>query len=221
VYLTVTGLICNSISKGYPVKKNYQGRSRGLHHISLTIAGLLLVSLLSACSSGLQVRSDIDPTADFSQYKTYNFFEPMGIEGGYNSPIFGEHFRASIGGELARRRYQTSDKPDLLINVTIRGDDHVRMRSFTSPYMTGGYYGRPGGAYAGSAVGVGVSVGRSATMTTEASVFIDFVDFEQRKIVWQGVAVIDVTDKVAQQLRDAIFTSVNKVMAEYPHTAGN
>jgi hypothetical protein len=239
VYLTVTGLICNSISKGYPVKKNYQGRSRGRHHISLTIAGLLLVSLLSACSSGLQVRSDIDPTADFSQYKTYNFFEPMGIEGGYNSPIFGEHFRASIGGELARRRYQTSDKPDLLINVTIRGDDHVRMRSFTSPYMTGGYYGRPGGAYAGSAVGVGVSVGRpggayagsavgvgvsvgrSAKLVTEASVFIDFVDFEQRKIVWQGVAVINVNDKVAQQLRDAIFTSVNKVMAEYPHTAGN
>jgi hypothetical protein len=167
------------------------------------------------------VRSDIDPTANFSQYTTFNFFEPMGIEGGYNSPIFGEHYRSAIGGEMKRRRYQVSDTPDLLINVTIRADDKVRMRSYTSPYMTGGYYGRPGGAYAGSAVGVGISAGRSATKVTEASVFIDFVDFEQHKVVWQGVAVIDVNDKVAQQLRDAIFTSVNKVLAEYPHRAGN
>jgi len=176
--------------------------------------------VLTSCSSGLQVRSDIDPTMDFSQYKTYNFFEPLGIEGGYNSPIFGEHYRAAISGELARRKYQTADKPDLLINVTIRSDDKVKMRSYTSPYMTGGYYGRPGGAYGGSAVGVGISAGRTARVTTEASVFIDFVDFEQHKVVWQGVMVIDVNDKVAQQLRDAIFTSVNEVLKQYPHTAG-
>lgn len=144
----------------------------------------------------------------------------MGIEGGYNSPIFGEHFRSALGGELARRRYQTADRPDLLINVTIRTDDKVKMRSYTSPYMTGGYYGRAGGAHYGSAVGVGISAGRSARLTTETSVFIDFVDFEQHKVVWQGVAVVDTNDKVAQQLRNAIFTAVNKVMEQYPHTAG-
>jgi len=195
-------------------------RPFGRYHYLLKFAAILLVVLLSACSSGLTVRSDIDPTIDFSQYKTYNFFEPMGIEGGYNSPIFGEHYRAAIGGEMSRKRYQTSDKPDLLINVTIRSDDKVKMRSYTAPYMTGGYYGRPGGAYGGSAIGVGISTGNRATRTTEASVFIDFVDFEQHRVVWQGVAVVDVTEKVSSQLRDAIFTSVNKVMAEYPHTAG-
>jgi len=199
------------------VKKNHPVRSIGRYWFLLIVVS----SVLTSCSSGLQVRSDIDPTANFSQYRTYNFFEPMGIEGGYNSPIFGEHYRSALGGELARRRYQTADKPDLLINVTIRSDDKVRMKSYTSPYMTGGYYGRPGGAYAGSAVGVGISAGRSARVTTEASVFIDFVDFEQHKVVWQGVMVIDVNDKVAQQLRDAIFTSVNEVMKQYPHTAGN
>jgi hypothetical protein len=144
----------------------------------------------------------------------------MGIESGYNSPIFGEHYRAAIGGEMQRRRYRVSDEPDLLINVTIRSDDKVKMRSYTSPYMSGAYYNRPGGAHYGSAVGVGVSTGNRATVTTEASVFIDFVDFKQHRVVWQGVTVVDVTDKVAKQLRDAIFTSVNKVLAEYPHTAG-
>jgi hypothetical protein len=36
---------------------------------------------------------------------------------------------------------------------------------------------------------------------------------------WQGVAVIDANDKVAQQLRDAIYTAVNRVYDLYPYTA--
>lgn len=202
------------------MNNNHQNRSFGQHYFFLNIIALLLVGLLSACSTGLTVRSEIDPTADFSKYSTYNFFEPMGIEGGYNSPIFGEHYRAAIGGEMGRDGYRVSDKPDLLINVTIRSDDKVKMRSYTSPYVSGGYYGRPGGASYGSAVGVGISGGTRATKTTEASVFIDIVDFKQERVVWQGVTVVDVNSKVSLQLRDAIFTSVNKVMAEYPHTAG-
>ena len=202
------------------MKNHHPEQSLGRHGFFSIVITMFLVSLLSACSSGLTVRSDIDPSIDFSQYTTYNFFEPMGIEGGYNSPVFGEHFRAALSGEMSRRNYRTADRPGLLINVTIRADDKVRMRSYTSPYVSGAYYNRPGGAYGGSAVGVGVSMGSRATMTTEASVFIDFVDLEQQRVVWQGVAVIDVNDKVALQLRDAIFTSVNKVLAEYPHKAG-
>lgn len=182
---------------------------------------IVFTFILSACSSGLTVRSDVDPTADFADYTTFNFFEPMGIEGGYNSPIFGEHYREAIGNEMKRRQYRVADEPDLLINVTIRSDDKVRMRSYTAPYVTGGYYGRPGGAYAGSALGVGISAGNRAVNTTEASVFIDFVDFKKQRVVWQGVTVVNVNEKVALQLRDAIFTSVNRVMAEYPHTAGS
>ncbi len=50
--------------------------------------------------------------------------------------------------------------------------------------------------------------------------FIDLVDVEQHKVVWQGVAVLDVTDKVAQRLRDAIYTAVNEVFKQYPNQAG-
>lgn len=202
------------------MKNNFPRMLTG--HFSFQHLVLVMLSslMLSACSSGLVVRSELDPTADFSVYRSYNFFQPMGIESGYNSPIFGEHYRAAIGSEMNRRQYTVSDNPDLLINVTIRADDRVRIKSYTRPYMSGGYYTMPGGAYAGSAIGVGISAGSRATKTTEASVFIDMVDIKQRRVVWQGVAVVDVNKKVAQQLRDAIFTSVNKVMAEYPHTAG-
>jgi len=187
----------------------------------LAVALLIFTAaVLSACSSSLQVRSDTDPSADFSQYQSYNFFDPMGIEGGYNSPIFGEHFRAAISREMGQRRYRKTDDAGLMVNVTIRSDDRVKMTSYTSPYMSGAYYNRPGGAYYGSSLGVGVSVSQRATKVTEASVFIDLVDREQQRVVWQGVAVLDVTDKVAQQLRDAVYTAVNEVFKQYPHTAG-
>jgi len=181
---------------------------------------LLLVLLLSACASGLEVRSDEDPSANFSQYRTWNYFDPMGIEGGYNSPIYGELFREAITREMSERGYRLADNPDLMINVTIQTDDKVKMRSYTSPYMSGAYYNRPGGAQYGSAVGVGVGVSSRATRTTEASVFIDLVDSKKNRVSWQGVAVIDATDKVAQRLRDSVYTAVNKVYDQYPHKAG-
>ena len=181
---------------------------------------LFLVLLTGACSSGLQVRSDQDPSANFSQYRTWNYFDPMGIEGGYNSPIYGELFREAITREMQERGYRKSDNPDLMINVTLRTDDKVKMRSYTSPYMSGAYHRRPGGASYGSAVGVGVGVSSRATKTTEASVFIDLVDSRKNRVSWQGVAVIDVNDKVAQKLRDATFTSVNVVFDQYPYKAG-
>jgi hypothetical protein len=183
------------------------------------VLSVFLGSLLSSCSSGLQVRSDSDPAADFSRYHSYDFFDPMGVEGGYNSPVFGEHFRAAISREMGRKGYRKMDTPDLLVNVTVRTDDQVRMSSYTAPYMSGAYYNRPGGAYYGSALGLGVSVSQRATKVTEVSVFIDLVDVEQHKVVWQGVAVLDASDKVAKQLRDAIYTAVNEVFKQYPHTA--
>jgi hypothetical protein len=187
--------------------------------ISILLA--MAVMLSSGCSSGLQVRSDSDPGANFSQYVGYDFFAPMGIEGGYNSAVFGEHFRAAIGNEMRKRGYRKTDAANLMVNVTLRTDDQIKMKSYSAPYMSGAYYNRPGGAYYGSSLGLGVSVSQRATKVTEASIFIDLVDVQKERVVWQGVAVLDASDKVAKQLRDAIYTLVNEVFKLYPHQAGS
>ncbi len=186
----------------------------------ILVSLLLLVFLLTACSSGVTVRADISPTTDFSNYNTYNFFDTMGIEGGYNSPIYGELFRSAISREMSARGYRKSDNPDLIINVTLRVDDKVSMRTYTTPYMSGAYYNRPGGAYYGSSVGVGVGVSTRATKTEEASVFIDLVDNAGERISWQGVSVITVSDKKVKKLEETVNYSVGKVFELYPHRAG-
>jgi hypothetical protein len=183
------------------------------------IPGILLLGLsfLTACSSGVTVRSDSSPSADFSRYRTYGFFQPMGIEGGYNSPIFGELFRAAISSQMEARGYALSSEPDLLINVSSRLDDKVRVTSYTSPYLSGAYYG---GGYYGRRYGTAVAVETRATVTEEASVFIDLVDTAADRISWQGVSVITLSDEKAQELQKTIDYSVNRIFELYPHTAG-
>jgi hypothetical protein len=184
------------------------------------ISILLIATLLTACEATTQVRSDSSSTADFSKYQTYGFFDPMGIEAGYNSPVFGEKFRAAISQEMESRGYRISANPDLIINVTVRLDEQVKMKTYTAPYMSGAYYDRPGGPYYGSAVGVGVGVGSRATRTEEVSVFIDLVDNAADQMSWQGVAVFEGSDKKAQQLEKTINDTVSKVFAQYTYTAG-
>ena len=181
---------------------------------------MLVLLFMTACSSGLAVRSDEDPNADFGRYSTFDFFDELGVEGGNNSPIFGEHFRAAITREMTERGYRQAESPDLYINVTFRADDKVRMKSYTAPYMSGSYYHRPGSPYYGTGMGVGVGTVSRATEVTEASIFIDLVDNSTDRLVWQGVAVAEASDETAQRLRDAIFTAVNSVFDLYPHTAG-
>ena len=53
-----------------------------------------------------------------------------------------------------------------------------------------------------------------------ASIFIDMVDNSSDRLVWQGVAVAEANDKAAQNLRDAVYTAVNRVFELYPHSAG-
>ena len=98
-----------------------EAKRPGSWRLPASFAALLItLLLLPACSSGLQVRSDEDPRADFGQYRSFNFFDPMGIEGGYNSPVFGEYFRESISNELRQRGYKQTARSDLIVNVTIR-----------------------------------------------------------------------------------------------------
>ena len=195
---------------------------RASRHTAIEFLLLALVALLvSACSSSVQVRSDSSTTADFRSFRTYGYFKPMGIEGGYNSPVFGQHFRAAISREMESRGYRLSDTPDLIINVTARFDEKVKMTSYTAPYVSGAYYGTLMGPSYGSALGVGVEMGQRATRTEEISVFIDLVENSAERIAWQGVAVFDGNDKMAQELEQSINDTVGKIFAQYTHSAGN
>ena len=184
--------------------------------VLLTSAAMLLAS----CASKPKIESDYDHTIDFSQYKTYNFFSPLGIENRNYSSIYGSIFRDAIGKEMASRGYRKSDNPDLMINVSGRLQDKTKVTTTSDPYMGGGYYGYRRGHY-GAWGGYGYGTSTHVSNYTEGTVNVDMVDREQKRMVWEGVAVGRVNEKKTnEETRTNIYDGIAEMFAGYPFRAG-
>lgn len=182
------------------------------------IAGAAI--LLAACSSGPAIETDYDHTIDFTQYKTYAFYNPMGIENPNYSSIYGSIFRDAISKEMESRGYVESNSPDLMINVSGRLQDKTRVTTTSDPYMGGGYYGYRRGAY-GTWGGYGYGTQTHVSNYTEGTINVDMVDVGQRRMVWEGVAVGRVKEnKTNEETRTNIYAGIKEMFAGYPFRAG-
>jgi len=188
--------------------------------ISQIAAFTIAVVLLSSCASKPNIKSDYDQSIDFSQYRTYGFFNPMGIENPNYSSIYGSIFRTAITKEMEDRGYRKSDNPDLMINVSGRLQDKTKVTTTSDPYMSGGYYGYRRGAY-GAWGGYGYGTSTHVSNYTEGTVNVDIVDRAQKRMVWEGVAVGRVNDKnTPAEKRANINAGIQEMFAGYPFRAG-
>jgi hypothetical protein len=188
---------------------------------SFLVATILSV-FLTACAPSVKVRSDADPTVNFRQYETYGFFSQLGVEGDNYSGLLGQHFRGAISTQMDKRGFTQSGSPQLQVNVSIGSEDKVRVNTYQDPYLYGGYYGRRGyGHYGGMGMGYPYGGGTRTTVHqyTEAKIYIDLVDSQQHKVVWQGVATFTVTDKLQENLRQTVYDTVDKIFTKFPIAA--
>lgn len=180
---------------------------------------LAAAALLTACASGPDIRSDYDQSVDFSQYTTYNFFSPMGIENPNYSTIYGSVFREAISREMEARGYVKSDDPDLLLNVSARLQDKTKVTTYNDPYPMG-YYGYRRGFY-DPWYGYGYGTQTHVSQYTEGTVNIDMVDARAKRMVWEGVAVGRVKEgRSNDEVRQAISDGVASMFQGYPFRAG-
>jgi hypothetical protein len=175
--------------------------------------------LLAACSSGPQIKADYDPSVDFSQYQTFNFYNPMGIENPNYSSILGQMFRDAITREMEKRGYTLSDNPDLMMNVSAILEDKTKVTTYNDP-MYGGYYGYRSGFY-DPWYGYGYGTSTHVSQYTEGTVNIDMVDAKAKRMVWEGIAVGRVNeDRSNAEVREAINSGVMEMFSTYPFRAG-
>ena len=178
------------------------------------------VILLASCASKPVIETDYDHTINFSQYTTYGFFNPMGIENPSYSSIYGSIFRDAISKEMESRGYKMSDNPDLMINVSGRLQDKTKVTTTSDPYMGGGYYGYRRGAY-GAWGGYGYGTQTHVSNYTEGTVNVDMVDRAMKRMVWEGVAVGRIDEKKTnEESRTNIYAGIQEMFAGYPFRAG-
>jgi len=172
----------------------------------LVIAAALGVAAgLVACST-VQVSTDHDPTANFSQYKTFSFM-PMTE---FNSITAGR-IQVAITQALQGRGLQpATGTGDLQIAVLARFSREKQINA------TGfGGYGARGVRWGG---GMGTATVQDIAVGT---LIVDLVDASANKLVWRGTAsdTMEPTS-TGQEKQEALNNAMNKLFAQYPPGAG-
>lgn len=176
------------------------------------IALFLAVSWLAGCASTPKPRTDYDPGADFSSYKSYSFVKLTGTDQAHYQSLITQHFKTALRREMDARGYLYSEsEPDLLVNFNARLDDKIRVSSYPSTSM---YYG-----YRGYGAWGGYGSYTDVRQYTQGTVNIDLIDARRQQLVWEGVVVGTVREDALDNLGPRIAEVVRLIMAEYPFRA--
>jgi len=187
---------------------------------SRCFAVLLLAVLASGCSSQSKLRSAYDDSVDFSQYKTYNFYEGAGPSSDNYQSLFSTYMVAAINREMQARGYTLSDNPDLLVNFNANLQDKTKVTTSPSMGMSGGYYGYRGGYY-DPWRGYGYGTETHVSQYTEGTFNIDLVDPKTKMLVWEAVGVGRINDDTFDNLQEKVNAGVPRYFALYPFKAGD
>ena len=183
------------------------------------VALVALMFVFSGCSSSGSLRSAYDDSADFSQYRTYNYVDGAGPNSDNYQSLFSQYMVQAIDKEMQARGYTKSDNPDLLVNFSANFEDKTKVT--TSPSMnTGGYYGYRRGYYDPWA-GYGYGTDTHVSQYTEGTFNIDLIDPDTKRLVWEAVAVGRITEKKLANMRQGVEEGVPKFFELYPFVAGD
>jgi len=169
---------------------------------------LILLAVIAASCATLKVTSDYDKSANFAEFKTYNFTAEA-----FALPITDlnrDRLISAIEAELSAKGFTKSETPDVLIDLVLKAETK---QTATATSTGGGYYG------AGYRYGGG---GFSTTTINydsyqEGTLFVDMIDAKKLQLVWQGRGVGTMNPDASTKKREANIQGVAKmIFAKYP-----
>ena len=167
---------------------------------------------MAACSSGPRIITNSDPSADWSQFRTFGFFRPLSTDRGTVRSIVSEQLIESTTREMEKAGFVRSDsKPDLVIDFILTTRETIQTRPSTSAsvhHSRGRYRTWSGWSMAGSTTEV--------VQRTEGTLGIDIVDRARDQLVWEGAATQRVTDSTRRNQSEVLDLAVAEIFAKFP-----
>ena len=136
----------------------------------------MFILMVAGCTS-IRVTSDFDDKADFAKYKTFNFSKE--VDKVTLNDLNRRRLKDAITKEMEAKGYQLSNTPDLLVNAFIKGKTRYTATATTN-FMGGPFMYYRGWGNSSSYIDVDKYI--------EGSLFIDVIDVQEKKMVWEGVA---------------------------------
>jgi len=173
--------------------------------------------ILSGCS-GIKVVSDFDPSVDFTQYKTFEYYGWLEESDKLLNDLDKRRIEAAFGAEFeARGLKYVEEGGDIVVGLFIVAQQKTQTTAHTT--QMGGYGGGYGGYY-GYGPGWGWGGGHSTTTYSEydyveGTLVCDIYDKAKEQLVWEGIGTGTINEDPSNR-EQRINEAVNKIMAEYP-----
>ena len=163
----------------------------------LTILTALFLIISTSCST-IRVSSDYETQTDFTQYKTFAFYK-TGVDKAPISDIDKRRIMRAIETQLLAKGMTKSTNPDVLVSLFTKARTQVDVYDNWSPYYYDPFHRQ------------------QISKHIEGTLFIDIIEREGKKLVWQGVGTGFLTKSKKPAKREAnIQKFVQQILEEYP-----
>ena len=178
---------------------------------------LITFAFITACTSNPRVQSSHDDSLDMSVYETYNFSSRTEIENPDLPGTLELYFSAAVEKQLLLKGLVKSDKPDILINVSVDLEEvtSAPVRSNNCPRYNDYYSRKVADRYDGKGR-------RPMCIYTEGSIVVELVDAELNSTIGEGISHVRMDEKDrGASLVQSVMKDVAEMFGETPVRGGN
>jgi hypothetical protein len=174
-----------------------------------------ILAIFSACSS-IKVTSDYDKTADFSKYKTFEYYGWAEESDKILNQFDKERLEKAFAAEFAKRDLQlVKENGDMMVSLFIVVDQKTSVTAYSNNYGAGWGYGPRWGWYGGYGMGGPTTTTYSEENYQEGTLVVDVFDKAEKKLIWQGVGQKTVEENPNKRER-AITYAAESIMKSFP-----
>jgi Domain of unknown function (DUF4136) len=157
---------------------------------------------LAGLASAQDVKTNFDPTVNFSKFTTYRWVDVKGSPSA--DSITDRQIKADIDADLARKGFTRTDSETASMYVAYQIATQAQQQ--LNWYNMGGGWGWGGG------------MGSATTSTVEVgSLAIDFYDPSTKLMIWRGVGTksLDPSSN-PEKNQERLTKAVNKILKDFP-----
>ena len=170
--------------------------------------------ILTSCAS-IRVSTDYDTGVDFTYYNTYAFFKP-GIDDAKISDLDKRRVLKAIEISLTKKGFVASETPNLLVNFHTKAEKNVSVSESYLGWGGGPFYNPFFGPYGGMGWGWGFNRPYNVSTSTSGVLYIDLIDADSKKLIWQGKGVGKLGSGTPQEREAKINEFVTDILAAFP-----